>query len=435
VPVRRVPPELLAPSKKDEQTIPLTLLGQCPPDTYRLAPGDVLGVYVEGFLGEPTQPVPIRVGPGLQPRDQRLVTPSMGYPVVVEGNGAIDLPGAGPLVVAGKSVPQARGAIRELYVRRGLLKPDTAPYMKVVVTLLEERRASVLVLRQEAIGFTAPGFTAAPGSELPSSKRGLGFQVDLPGYENDVLHALTRTGGLPGLDVYNEVVIQRACFRDEAGRAALLRDLGGVRAGVNPLAALGRSGPVVRIPLRAPHGQAPCLKPEDVVLHNGDVVFLEARADPYFYTGGLLPPGAYVLPRDRDLDVLAALAQVRGPLFNGDFGGSNLSGDLVKPGIGNPSATLLVVLRRTPGGGQVPIRVDLARALCDPRERILVQEGDVLLLQEQPEEALSRWVTQTFFNFNLFWEVFHSRHAVGVIDASAPDRLPGRLELFSPPAP
>src|SRR5437763_1568902 len=68
VPVRRIPPELLVPSKKDEQTIPLTLLRQPPPQVYQLAPGDVLGVYVEGFLGERNQQLPIHVGPLVQNR-------------------------------------------------------------------------------------------------------------------------------------------------------------------------------------------------------------------------------------------------------------------------------------------------------------------------------------------------------------------------------
>ncbi len=140
-----------------------------------------------------------------------------------------------------------------------------------------------------------------------------------------------------------------------------------------------------------------------------------------------MPPGKYELYRDRDLDVVEAVAEVRGPFFNGAFGGSNLSGDLVKPGLGNPSPSQLVVLRKTPGGGQVPIRVDLRRALHDPHERILVQGGDVLLLQETPEEGFARYFSQTFLNFNIFWQVFRSNAATGVLDVSAPDRLPGRL--------
>src|SRR5262249_29888634 len=143
---------------------------------------------------------------------------------------------------------------------------------------------------------------------------------------------------------------------------------------------------IIRIPLRQPAGAPLPFSPEDVVLHSGDVVFLEARDEEVFYTGGLLLPGEYVLPRDKHLDVVEAVSRFRGPLFNGAFGGSNLSGRLMQEGIGNPSPSLLTVVRRTPGGGQVPIVVDLREALRHPEERILVRPGDLLLLQEKPGE-------------------------------------------------
>ena len=56
--------------------------------------------------------------------------------------------------------------------------------------------------------------------------------------------------------------------------------------------------------------------------------------------------------------------------------------------------------------------------------------GDVLILQETPGEALSRYVTITFFNFNLSWQVLHETFATGVLDVSTPDRLPDRLFPF-----
>jgi hypothetical protein len=118
---------------------------------------------------------------------------------------------------------------------------------------------------------------------------------------------------------------------------------------------------------------------------------------------------------------------VRGPLFTGAFGGSNLSGTLISPGVGNPSPTLLAVVRRVPGHGQVHIMVDLRRALRDPTERIRVQPGDVLILQEKPSEALVRYFTQTFFNFDVFWRVVNTRNATGAVSISAPNQLPARL--------
>src|SRR4051794_30108149 len=63
IPVRLLPGELWGPSKAHLQPIPLSLLGQARPDAYRLDTGDVLGVYIDGFLGERLQGVPLHVAP------------------------------------------------------------------------------------------------------------------------------------------------------------------------------------------------------------------------------------------------------------------------------------------------------------------------------------------------------------------------------------
>jgi len=417
--VRHLPPELLAPSKQGEQTIPLNTLRQPPAASYRLAPGDVLGVYIETILGDRNQPLPLHISAHVQIKDQRRLPPASGYPVTVQEDGTIGLPSVQPLAVVGLSLPEAREAIRALYLNKKLIQPEND---RIFVTLLQPRQYQVLVMRQET-----GAFTVGPYGPIASSKRGTGNVVDLPAYENDVLHALAQTGGLPGLDAYNEIVIQRDSFHDEHDREDVLRQLEKVPAGCDPVKTTGLGGETVRIPLRLPAGEKVPFRPEDIVLRTGDVVFLEARDNRWYYTGGLLPPGKYELPRDLDLDVIEAVAEVRGPLLNGAFGGSNLSGDLVKPGIGNPSPTLLVVLHRTPAGGQLPIRVDLRRALRDPHERILVQPGDVLILQEKPSEAFARYFSQTFLNFDIFWQVFRSKTASGVLDVAAPDRLPGRV--------
>lgn len=412
VPVRRVPPELLAPTKSGEETIPPTLLAQPRPDTYRLEAGDVLGVYVEA-LGEREQPsvMPIHVGPLSYARDQRMYSPSSGYPVSVEDDGTIYLSAIGKLSVQNLSLPEAREAIRTAYVNKKLLRDDG----KLVVSLLTQRRCQVVVLRQES-----GGFNATQEGPTPSSKRGTGHLIELPAYENDVLHALTATGGLPGLDAFNEVVIYRGGYKAGVDFASLRQQL-------DMNCAVAGDRHVIRIPLRATPNVPLSFGPADVVLHTGDVVLLEARDEEVFYTGGLLPPGCYILPRDTDLDVIEAVSRVRGPLFNGAFGGSNLSGTLIQQGIGNPSPSLLVVLRKTPGGGQVPIVVDLREAMRHPEERIRVKPGDLLVLQERPGEALARYFSQTFLNFNFAWEVFNEKNAIGVIDIAAPERLPQRL--------
>src|SRR5262249_36593507 len=59
LPVDLVPPELLAESKEGMVTIPLSLLGQPTPEVYRLGPRDVLGIWIEGVLGERNQVPPV----------------------------------------------------------------------------------------------------------------------------------------------------------------------------------------------------------------------------------------------------------------------------------------------------------------------------------------------------------------------------------------
>jgi hypothetical protein len=319
--------------------------------------------------------------------------------------------------VAGLTLPQAAEAIRLHYADKQLIKPETD---RVLVTLLQPRQHQVLVFRQES-----PAFTVGTPGVVSSGKRGTGHVVDLAAYENDLAHALAVTGGLPGLDAYNEVIIFRGAFGDPSGRALLHQQLEGEHDGKAALARGARK--IIRVPLRLPPGTPPPFCPEDVVLQTGDVVFLEARDSDLFFTGGLLPSAVHILPRDVDVDVLEAVVRVGGPLFNGAFGGSNLSGALIQPGIGNPSPSHLVVVRKTPGGGQLAIEVDLRQAMRDSRERIRVVPGDLLVLQEKPGEALGRYFTQTFFNFNIVWEAVHSRFASGFVDVSAPDRLLDRL--------
>lgn len=410
--------EMLESSKDQDSTIPLTLLGQPPPDTYRLAAGDVLGIWIENVLGERNTLPPIHVGAQVQAQDQRRFPASVGYPVPVEQDGSIHLPLLGSVPVSGLSIPEAREALRKLATDKQLLP---AGRERVLVTLLQPRNYQVVVMRQEATGFV-------PGAE-GSGKRGSGHLLELPAYENDVLHALARSGGLPGLDAVNEIVIHRGLMKGCADRAEMQKRLATSPLLAPLMTASGVPGQIVRIPLRRRPEEPLVLAPEEVILHSGDVVFLEARDRAYFYTGGLLPPGEHLLPRDRDLDVIEAVSMVRGPLVNGAFAVSNLAGNLIAPGIGGPSPKQLTVLRKLPCGGRVPILVDLHRAFCHPEECIRVLPGDVLILQETKGQALARYFSQTFFNFSFAWQAISSRSATGVIDVSAPERIPARIGI------
>jgi hypothetical protein len=99
------------------------------------------------------------------------------------------------------------------------------------------------------------------------------------------------------------------------------------------------------------------------------------------------------VPRDYDLHVVEAIALGGGPIVNGLTTQNNLSGTITASGIGSPNPSRVTVLRRTKNRGQIPIIVDLNKALNDPRENIVVQAGDVIVLQETPEEALTRYFT------------------------------------------
>lgn len=424
IPVRLLPPELIGPSKANLQTIPLTLLRQSPSDAYRLSSGDVLGVYVDGFLGDRAQPLPIHIAPLVESRDQHRLAPGAGYPVPVQEDGSIALPSVPKLRVQGLTVGEAREAVRELYIKEKLILANNE---RIMVTLLHQRQTQVLVLRQEATGFQVN----VDGEAVPATKRNHGFLVDLPGNQNDVLHALTKTGGLPDFDAYNEIIIHRDALRDGKNPMDVVKKLDKAQPGSKPSMPGMRAAEVIRIPLRLPAGVPLPFGEKDIVLRTGDIVFLEARDEEVFFTAGLLPPGKHTLPRDQDLDVIEAIARVRGPLYNGAFGGSNLAGNLIAPGLGNPSPSLLVVVRRVPNRGQVHIAVNLRNALEHPQERLRLQPGDVLILQETPAEAVTRYMSQTFFNFNGFWTVFNSKSGAGIIDIAAPDRLPGRAATYN----
>jgi protein involved in polysaccharide export with SLBB domain len=429
IPVRLLPPDLVEGPRKDATvTIPLTLLGQPAPDVYRLAAGDVLGVWIEGVLGEKTVAPPVSLSaPPVFVGQQRHLPPSFGFPIPVREDGAITLPMIGRIPVQGLTVADVEDLVRERYAKEQLLPKGRE---RVIVSLMNPRQTTVVVLRQES-----GSVTIGPAGTLGAGKRGTGQVVDLPAYENDVLHTLATTGGLPGLDAYNEVIIFRGAFRDHAAAALLLEQLKGLPAAAGPLEAAGFAKQVIHIPLRLPPGDRLPVHPEDVVLQTGDVVFTEARDHDLYYTAGLLPAGEWVLPRDYDLSVVQAICQVKGPMVNGGFNVSNLSGAIVQSGLGAPSPSLLIVVRKTPGG-QVPIKVDLDKALRDPRENIVLRPGDTLILQEKPSQALTRYFTQAFFNFNLTWELLHSRFANGLINVAAPDRIGNSvLAPVLPPTP
>jgi protein involved in polysaccharide export with SLBB domain len=408
IPVRQLPVEVLGRRKEEERTIPLPLLRQRLPEAYHLAAGDVLGVWIEGVLGDKATPPPLHIPElGGQP-------PAFGYPFPVREDGTLPLPLVAPIKVDGMTIAEAQEAIIKAYtVDKKILVPGRE---RIVVTLMRPRTYHVLVVRQDTGAIAVGPTTTSTGGLLGQTKRGTGQVIDLPAYENDVLNALTRTGGLPGLDAANEVIIERGSYKDFANPEELQRCLEqnpGLRGGD------GSESTWIRIPLRQRPGEPPPFRPEDVVLRNGDIVFIEARDTEVFYTGGLLPSHQFALPRDYDLDVVQAIAFVNGPFINGALNGNNLSGAVVQAGLGFPSPSLITILRKTPGGGQIPIRVTLDRALRDPRERVLIQPGDVIILQSTVAEAIAQYVSEVF-KINLLGTIIRQKDLLGTATLNVP---------------
>jgi hypothetical protein len=106
-------------------------------------------------------------------------------------------------------------------------------------------------------------------------------------------------------------------------------------------------------------------------------------------------------------------------LLNGDQQFNNLSGSVVNAGIGFPNPSLVTVLRRTANGGQIPIRIDLNKAMRDPRERVLIQAGDTIILQETLDEAIARYFTEVF-QLNLLGTIIRQNDLIGTTTLRVP---------------
>ncbi len=400
VPARRLPPQFFDPPKSSLVPIDISRLGQEPPRKYLLDAGDILGVYIEGILpftppDQPPTPPPVNF-----PSENSLLPPSLGYPIAVQEDGTIALPLIKPLEVKGMSVEQVRELVRKAYLDAKILREDGSRVLTPIVTIIQERTVNVVVIRQDVGG---AGSQAAGGGRYlrGGDESAAGRVLKLKAYQNDVLHALMETGGLPGLNAKNEVRVLRATSKNQKARDEFVRNFYAQYynnpdpCGCPP--PLPDDPSITKIPLRLPMGVTPSFRQEDVILKDGDVVYIDTRDAEVFYTGGLLQAGEFPIPRDYDLDVLGAMA-LAGTGVNsqrpGGFGGLQQSLGTVPPG-------RLYIIRKLPCDGQVTIEVDLNKAIGSPRDRPLVQPGDTLLLQYKPEEELLNFGLGTFFTFGI----------------------------------
>src|SRR5262249_41093616 len=138
--------EVYGKSREAERPVPLTALRQQPAEAHLIGPGDVLGIYVEGVLGDKTAPPPVRIP------EQGNVPPALGYPLPVREDGTVPLPLVEPVNVEGLTLVQAQEKVVEAYtVTKKILQPGRT---RIIVTLIKPRTYHVLVLREDAGGTT-----------------------------------------------------------------------------------------------------------------------------------------------------------------------------------------------------------------------------------------------------------------------------------------
>ena len=392
IPVRRVPPDLLAEPRANKTGIDLSRLRLDPPEQYLLGPEDILGIHIDGVTGAENMPAPVQI------LEDPSLPPAVGTPFVIREDGTISLPTLEPLPVAGKTLSDAEEMIREAYIESKIL---LASKQRIIVSLLRRRTHQVLVIREDAAQPLRRG--RAGDQTLGNSGESSVYAIELPAYENDVLHALSETGGLPGLDAQNEVRILRHGFTNAEERDAMIATL---QAQISdPCCPIPPPIPPspneIVIPLRFGPGQIVRFTKEDITLHDGDVVVIRNRERDIFYTGGLLGGGQYPLPRDYDLDVLGAIALAEGPVGGGPGSGRGILGGGQNSFLLLPP-TQVTVIRKTPCDNQIPITLDLSEAITSSRDRILIQPGDVVLLDYTPRQRLVNALASTIsLNFLL----------------------------------
>ncbi|WP_437187366.1 polysaccharide biosynthesis/export family protein [Planctomicrobium sp. SH668] len=387
VPASRIDSHLFGEVKEAQVPVHLAALGQERPAAYRLGPGDTLAVFVYGVIPSSTDETPVLSQ--YQTLNQRYYPPSgstehptTGIPMTIGADGALEMPLMGRMPVAGLTIQELSDKIKEVYRDLAVIAPGRE---RVNVSVITKRVHRIVVVRQD---------TPNPAVQLTSAQvvdqihRGSGEVIDLPAFENDVLHALAATGGLPGTDGVREVWVMRNCALKGTAQLA--------HKDSDDLINNAECGPsVIRIPLYAYPGEPLPFSPKDVVLEAGDVVYIPRRLE-YFYTGGLLGGAKIPMPRDEDVDVIEAITlafgSIGGPL--GTSGGvlaNGTPGWAVKP-------TRAVILRKLPDGSQISIRVDLAKAMHDPKERILIQADDLVMLNFTPVQGTTNAIL-TFFGF------------------------------------
>jgi hypothetical protein len=399
IPAERVPRQFLAEPQADKVNIDVSRLRQSKPEFYLLDSEDVLGVFIEGVLGKFDEAPPVQVA-----EEGSDLPPAIGFPIPVREDGTISLPLIKPLSVRGLNIQQAEQLITRAYRESDnpILKDDG----RILVTLMKERTYRVFVVRQDNIFANSAGnqfgrqFAGQVVTDR-SDRSGRGFVLQMPAYKNDLLNALAETGGMPGLNAKSEVRILRGDRVSIENRDRevdeFYRTNGPDQFPYGVVPPVADESNVVKIPTRVRPGEKLNFTTEDIILRDGDIVYVDTRDTEVYYTGGLLRGGEFPLPRDYDLDVLGAISIAGNGIGAGQgvAQGNFLSGGATVP------ATELILLRKLPGNRQIAIRVDVTNAINNPQARLLVKPMDTLILRYKPQEELANFSIAAFFTYGI----------------------------------
>lgn len=329
IPASALPDTYRIPRKGFGPALNFANLTARPSPDYILGPNDVLDVTVPDlFEGAEVRPLRVQV----------------------MANQEVHLPLVGAVRVGGRNLLEAQKTITDAYAD-GIFEIP-----RVNVSLAQKATVEVLVL----------GEVNNPGIK------------SLPKYQNDVGHALAAAEGIGEL-AEDMIEIHRRIQSLSDGGPRLASE----EYDENP----DDPKKILRISLRNPPAEP--IHEQDILLNPGDVVVVPSRRHEVFWVVGQLDQSnlvrftlgdrerelgaGLVLPRDRDIDVVTAVAMA----------------GYIDP-IDSP--TTVTVQRNRPFGDPILIRVDLIRARYSRRETILVEPGDIIYVN--PDAPW--WLRRTF---------------------------------------
>lgn len=334
-------------------------------DTYTLDHGDTLGVFVEGVVGELNEMPPVH-----QPAEGSSLGPAMGFPTLVVHDGTLRLPLVDPINVRGLTVAQVESLLKKIY-RQGD-KPIITERNRVIVSLIRKRTVNVMVLRGDQSQAQTPQRFGRQ-NRGPVANRSDGssrvYNLQLPAGESDLMGALMESGGLPGVNAEDQMQI----LRNASGQTVLAQ---------SPFPRTGNSSfeASQRVAQSAPvryGAQSTPFPRSSARLGNGDIVSVAARPTEVFYIGGQFGGGEFLIPRDRPLSVMDAVAQAGGV--------PQQSRGLAAVPLQEPRLLKLV---RNVGGQLATYQFDLSGGYSQQAAQTRVRSGDYLILDYSPAQRV-----------------------------------------------